>query len=84
VRVLDRGNVKCAIVTFDQSGQDAAQIVARLKLRGINTTVSPAWYGLLDMTEKGSVAAVRVSPHYYNTTAEIDALVAALADQGTS
>jgi selenocysteine lyase/cysteine desulfurase len=84
VRVLDRGSVKCAIVTFDRPGLDAEQIVSRLTQRGINTSVSLAWYGLLDMAEKGTAAAVRVSPHYYNTAAEIDALVATVMESAAA
>jgi selenocysteine lyase/cysteine desulfurase len=80
VRVLDRGGEQCAIVTIDIRGRDATQVVAALRRRGINTTASLRWYGLIDFTEKGTTSAVRISPHYYNTEEEIAALVMQLRD----
>lgn len=80
VRVLDRGRNRCAIVTVEVVGRDATGIVEALRRRHINTSASLRWYGLLDMTEKGATSALRLSPHYYNTTDEIGAAVAALAE----
>ena len=80
VRVLDRGRAQCAIVTIDVRGWDASDLVAELAKRRINTTVSLRWYGLIDFAEKGTAAALRISPHYYNTEAEIEAVIAALRE----
>jgi selenocysteine lyase/cysteine desulfurase len=80
VRVLDRGRAQCAIVTAEIRGRDATEIVDELARRGINTTASLRWYGLIDFTEKGTHSAVRISPHYYNTKEEIDAVVGHLRD----
>ncbi|HEY2856385.1 MAG TPA: aminotransferase class V-fold PLP-dependent enzyme [Gemmatimonadaceae bacterium] len=80
VRVLDRGKEQCAIVTFDVRGRDASQIVAELGWRGVNSTASLRWYGLIDFTEKGTTSAVRLSPHYYNTEEEIDAAIGHLRE----
>lgn len=80
VRVLDRGRQQCAIVTFDVRGRDAAEIVAELSLRGVNSTASLRWYGLIDFAEKGTTSAVRLSPHYYNTEQEIDAALGHLKE----
>lgn len=71
-RVLDRGRHQCAIVTAMFEGADAREIVSGLKSRNINTTVTLKWYGLLDFSEKGVEAALRMSPHYYNTEDEVD------------
>jgi selenocysteine lyase/cysteine desulfurase len=79
-RVLDRGRDPCAIVTADIAGQDSTQIVAELRRRHINASASLAWYGLLDMAEKNSRSAIRLSPHYYNTIEEVDAAVEALRE----
>jgi selenocysteine lyase/cysteine desulfurase len=79
-RVLDRGRNRCAIVTADILGHDASALVMELRRRHINTTASLAWYGLIDMTEKGAAAALRLSPHYYNTLEEVDAVVEALRE----
>ena len=80
VRVLDRGKEQCAIVTFDVRGRDASQLVAELALRGVNSTASLRWYGLIDFTEKGTMSAVRLSPHYYNTEEEIDSVIGHLRE----
>lgn len=80
VRVLDRGRNHCAIVTAHAEGWDANVLVAELRRRHINTSATLRWYGLLDMTEKGVESAVRLSPHYYNTAEELDAVVDAMAE----
>jgi selenocysteine lyase/cysteine desulfurase len=80
VRVLDRGRERCAIVTIDVAGRDATELVEAFRARGINTTASLRWYGLIDFTEKGTSSALRLSPHYYNSEAEIDTAVAAMRE----
>jgi len=80
VRVLDRGKEQCAIVTFDVRGRDASELVAELARRGVNSTASLRWYGLIDFTEKGTTAAVRLSPHYYNTEGEIESAIGHLRE----
>jgi selenocysteine lyase/cysteine desulfurase len=79
VRVLDRGREQCAIVTID-AGRDATVLVEELRRRGINTTASLRWYGLIDFTEKGTTSALRISPHYYNSDEEIAAVVESLRE----
>ncbi|HEU4878856.1 MAG TPA: aminotransferase class V-fold PLP-dependent enzyme, partial [Gemmatimonadaceae bacterium] len=78
VRVLDGGRKQCAIVTASVAGRDAQDIVRELSRQRINTSASLQWYGLLDFTEKRVESAIRLSPHYYNTEAEVDAAVEAL------
>ena len=80
IRVLDRGAGLCAIVTAEVAGCDARAIMARLRERGINTSASLRSYALLDMESKRVTSAVRISPHYYNTTEEIDRAVEAVAE----
>ena len=82
VRVLDRGRDPCAIVTASIGSLDANDVVAALGARGINTTASLGWYGLLDFAEKQVTSALRVSPHYFNTEEEVDSLVAAVGEIG--
>ena len=78
MRVLDGGREQCAIVTASVAGRDAQDIVRELSRQRINTSASLQWYGLLDFTEKRVESAVRLSPHYYNTEAEVDTAVEAL------
>jgi selenocysteine lyase/cysteine desulfurase len=37
-------------------------------------------YAILDFDDQGVEAAVRISPHYYNTEEEIEAVVAGVAE----
>jgi selenocysteine lyase/cysteine desulfurase len=80
VRVLDRGSELCAIVTAQPGGRDAAEIKLALRARGINTSSPDRSDAVIDMDAKGARSALRFSPHYYNTTEEIDTAVAALAE----
>jgi selenocysteine lyase/cysteine desulfurase len=77
-RVLDRGRVRCAIVTVAMAGRPATDLAAALRARRINTSASLRSYGILDFDAKGVESALRISPHYYNTVAEIDLLIEAL------
>jgi selenocysteine lyase/cysteine desulfurase len=80
VRVLDRGREQCAIVTIDVRDWEADDLVAELARRGINTTASLRWYGLIDFSRKGTTSALRLSPHYYNTEDEVTAAIAAVRE----
>jgi selenocysteine lyase/cysteine desulfurase len=80
VRVLDRGATRCAIVTIEIAGRDATTIVRALADRRINVVASLREFGIYDFTAKGVQTAVRLSPHYYNTEAEIGAAVEALGE----
>jgi selenocysteine lyase/cysteine desulfurase len=75
IRVLDTGRRQSAIVTFDHERASASAIHAALESERINTTISQRWYGMIDFSARKVTAAVRASPHYYNTAEEIDQLV---------
>jgi selenocysteine lyase/cysteine desulfurase len=79
LRVLDRGPRLCAIVTVEVAGRSAFELVPLLREQGIKTSATAREYAVLDMDEKRARTALRISPHYYNTEAEIDAAVAAIA-----
>ena len=79
-RVLDRGRSPCAIVTVSVEGRDARTIVPEFAKRGINVNATLRSYGQYDFADKGVDSALRVSPHYYNSDAEIDAAVATLRE----
>ena len=80
VRVLDRGQNRCAIVTVEIAGHNARDIMLRLREEAINTTATMREYAVLDMDDKRAASALRISPHYYNTRREIDILVSALQE----
>ncbi len=75
VRVLDRGADLCAIVTVEPAGRPATELKLALRARGINTSSPGREDAVIDMDEKQAASALRISPHYYNTAAEIDAAV---------
>ena len=77
-RVLDRGRKRCAIATFAFSGTDAHELAGVLRTSGVNTSVAARSSALVDMDAKGVQAALRVSPHYYNTREEVDRLAEAV------
>ncbi len=72
IRVADRGERLCAIVTAEVQEWDAPDAVLRLRDMGINTSASTSEDG-------ARTPVVRISPHYYNTREEVDAAVDALA-----
>lgn len=78
--VLDRGSHLSALVTVSFEGRDGKDVVAALATRGINTVATLAWYGMLDLGARGITSAIRISPHYYNTSAELDLLIASLEE----
>jgi selenocysteine lyase/cysteine desulfurase len=78
-RVLDRGRELCGIVTVSIEGQDADALVRELRTLGINTHALVRSGAVLDFDQKGVEGALRVSPHYYNTEDEVDALTEALS-----
>lgn len=78
VRVLDRGAERCAIVSAAVDGAEPGELVRALRERGINANAQSRPSALLDYDDKGVAASLRLSPHYYNTEAEIDAAVSAI------
>jgi cysteine desulfurase/selenocysteine lyase len=58
----------------------AAELKSALAQRGINVSLSEASGTLLDMRERGVSAMIRASVHYYNSEAELERFVAALAE----
>jgi selenocysteine lyase/cysteine desulfurase len=80
VRILDRGPELCAIVTIAVDGRDTGDIKLALRSRGINTSSPHREDAVIDMDEKGTASALRISPHYYNTHEEIDTAAEAIRE----
>ena len=80
VRVLDRGPKLCAIATIAIDGRDTRDIKLALRGRGINTSSPHREDAVIDMDEKQTASALRISPHYYNTQEEIDTAVDAIRE----
>ena len=83
VRVLDpeRPGVElAAIATCTVDDWGAEELVERLRELRINTSAFDRSSGVLDMDAKGAASGLRVSPHYYNTAAEVERLAEALGE----
>ena len=78
VTVRDRGSVQSGIVTIRVD--DAAGVVAGLRARGINTSLSTPDYSRIDFGRDQATGLVRISPHAYNTEDEVDRAIAAVAE----
>ncbi|HEU5039329.1 MAG TPA: hypothetical protein VFT84_00810, partial [Gemmatimonadales bacterium] len=71
---------RCAIVTIDPAGRPGPAVKLALRERGINTSSPERVDAVIDMDEKAVSSALRISPHYYNTADEVDAVVDALEE----
>jgi selenocysteine lyase/cysteine desulfurase len=80
VTTHDLGTHRCAIVTAKIAGRSADDVAAALGRASINVSTTVAEHTPLDTEERGIHPLVRFSPHYYNTEAEIDRTVAAVAE----
>ncbi|HSS75809.1 MAG TPA: aminotransferase class V-fold PLP-dependent enzyme [Thermoanaerobaculia bacterium] len=80
VQVADRGERLGAIATFVIDGWAAPDAVQRLRAIGINTSSATVGYGPLNTPGPGTITAIRISPHYYNTRDEVETATAAIAE----
>ena len=82
VACLDRGPELSAICSFEIDPRrwpgDGTSLQEELRRRRINTSIADASHVRLDLDDHGIGWALRVSPHYYNTEEEIEALAEAL------
>lgn len=80
VRVLDRGPRLGALVTFAIRGWEPAPFKAALDARAVNSALSFREFAQYDFGDKDVDWCLRLSPHYYNTTEEIDRVAAMVAE----
>jgi selenocysteine lyase/cysteine desulfurase len=79
-RVLDDRPDASAIVAVELGTIDPRAVVGALRRKGINTSATVRAWAQYHMSRQGVEAALRVSPHYYNSEDEIDRFVPALYD----
>ncbi|KOV37364.1 aminotransferase [Streptomyces sp. XY431] len=84
VRTLDRGPAPAALVTFAIEGWEAEPFKAALDARGINSALSYREFAQFDFADKDVRWCLRLSPHYYNTEDEVDAVAGAVAELARS
>ncbi|MBZ3902015.1 MULTISPECIES: aminotransferase class V-fold PLP-dependent enzyme [Streptomyces] len=79
VTTHDLGEHRCAVVTAAVDGLPATEVAAALARQGINVTTTVPEHTQFDTEHRGVHPLVRLSPHYYNTEAELDRAIEALA-----
>ncbi|MBL7802365.1 MAG: aminotransferase class V-fold PLP-dependent enzyme [Saprospiraceae bacterium] len=79
VQVLDRGANLSGIVTAWSPAWEAQRLMAHLSDHRINCRISTIGSARIDFGRKNVPWALRISPHYYNTEAEIDTLIEVLS-----
>ncbi len=79
VLVHDGPEAATGIISITVDGTDAVEAVKRLRAEQIHTAAPGRGASFHDLAERDLDAIIRVSPHYYNTEAELDQLVTALA-----
>lgn len=79
VQVHDRGGIRSGIVTLTKAGMPVAALAAHIKASGVNVSLSTPDYSRIDFDTHGLDGLVRVSPHAYNTTEEIDRMLTIVA-----
>ncbi|WP_298245645.1 aminotransferase class V-fold PLP-dependent enzyme [uncultured Bradyrhizobium sp.] len=80
ITVRDLGRTPGAIVSFTMDGHEAEDIVRSAGAAGITIGASDPPSTRIDAERRALPHLVRASPHYYNTEAEVDRLIAHLAD----
>ena len=79
VVVRDLGDEKCGIVSFTAEGRTPEWLCKSFAGEHINVSVSPSYYTLLDMTNRGLSSVLRASVHYYNSQEEVERFVDVLS-----
>jgi selenocysteine lyase/cysteine desulfurase len=77
VTVHDLGREQCAIVTARVAGMDTGALADELSRQGINVSTTVAEHNQFDTRDVHPL--LRLSPHYFNTEAEIDRAVDVIA-----
>lgn len=77
---FDLGRRQCGIVTTHVPGIEALEARDELFAQGINVSVTSLPSTRLDAERRDLPDLLRLSPHYYNTEAELEAAVDALVD----
>mgnify|MGYP001028953571 CR=1 FL=1 len=75
VRQFDRGSERAAILTFLKEGKTLAETQAYLDQNQVYYSVNHKSSAQIDFGLKGIDWAIRLSPHYFNTSAEVEELL---------
>ncbi|MEL7020565.1 MAG: aminotransferase class V-fold PLP-dependent enzyme [Bacteroidota bacterium] len=83
VRVLDRGARVCGIVTAHIAGIQPDALLSTISAQQINVSIAHVGSARIDFAKKQVDWALRISPHYYNTTTEIDQIISVIHELET-
>lgn len=72
VQTFDKGSQIGNILTFRKQDKSLAQIQAIFNKHKVYHNVSTKNWGVIDYAKKGVDWTIRLSPHYFNTLAEMD------------
>ena len=70
---------QCGIISFIAEGHDPATVVRDMAERGFAIGASVPSSTRIDSERRGLPTILRIAPHYYNTTDEIDRAVDTLS-----
>ncbi|MEM9981519.1 MAG: aminotransferase class V-fold PLP-dependent enzyme [Bacteroidota bacterium] len=79
VQVYDYGSQLANIITFCVEGYTLEAIAEKLQQANVYFSISRKHNAYIDFDNKGIEGVIRLSPHYFNTFEEIDAVVAIVA-----
>ncbi|MBU6341072.1 MAG: aminotransferase class V-fold PLP-dependent enzyme [Bacteroidetes bacterium] len=74
IQVLDEGKNLCGIVTAYNPKWQSDVLMQNLQKAGIQCRISPMIAGRIDFERKAVPWALRITPHYFNTSEELDQL----------
>lgn len=75
VALYDKGSQRSNIVTFKKEGLTNEEIKRKLDEQNVYCSISTRSSAMFDFDKKSIEGAVRLSPHYFNTTEEMDKLI---------
>lgn len=79
LKVLEEAPLRCGILSLLMPGWAPERLIPALNHEGINASIAYRSSAVIDFGQKGIAWALRLSPHYYNTEAELDRAAEVLA-----
>ncbi len=71
VNVYDKGSTTCSLVTFTKDGKSLIETENHLSQNNVFYSVTDVSSARIDFAKKGIEWAIRLSPHYFNTSDEM-------------
>lgn len=82
--VVEQGSDLAGFVTLTIAGLDAVKVGAELTRYGVSISSPGAAYAPLDMEARGLTSVIRIAPHLFTTSTDVDALIEALERVATT